>query len=220
MIPRPNNHRRSLSSGNRSPSPDRTITKAKSTDGLSRFTSKQPAPAVRATSVGDFSDSAFSTIKDPRLVNLSEDSESSSPLSHHPDLNDEVAALSLKLVQAINNQTNLDDSLIATRQELEQAQAMVETLELENEKYRRDVDQEVLIRKADANLEISSLQEALVEEKSQRAVIEKGKKTIEQELETLTAALFEEANKVISFISNHICACLTILDGRRCQTRA
>lgn len=125
-----------------------------------------------------------------------EESEESSPASHHPDLNDEVAALSVKLVQAINNQTTLDDNLVAARQELERAQTMVQTLELENEKYRRDIDQEVLIRKADSDQEISRLQEALAEEKAQRAAIEKGKKTIEQELETLTAALFEEANKV------------------------
>lgn len=127
-----------------------------------------------------------------------EESEESSPASHHPDLNDEVAALSVKLVQAINNQTTLDDNLVATRQELEQAQTMVQTLELENEKYRRDIDQEVLIRKADSDQEISRLQDALAEEKAQRAAIEKGKKTIEQELETLTAALFEEANKMVA----------------------
>lgn len=197
MISRPNNHRRSLSSGNRSPSPDRAVTRAKSTDGLSRFKSEKPAPAVRSTSVGSFTDSGFSTLKDPRLAAPVEESEESSPVSHHPDLNDEVAALSVKLVQAINNQTTLDDTLVATRQELEQAQAMVQTLELENEKYRRDIDQEVLIRKADSDQEISRLQDALAEEKAQRAAIEKGKKTIEQELETLTAALFEEANKVI-----------------------
>jgi hypothetical protein len=40
------------------------------------------------------------------------------------------------------------------------------------------------------------LKAALAEEKAQRAIVEKDKKTIEQELETLTAALFEEANKV------------------------
>lgn len=227
MIPRPNNHKRSLSSGNRSPSPDRTITKAKSTDGLFRFTTdNQPEPATRSTSVGGFPDSGFSTLKDPRLATSSDESETSSPLSHHPDLNDEVAALSLKLVQAINNQTNLDDSLVATRQELDQAQSLAQTLQLENDKYRRDIDQEVVIRKADADQEIAELREALAEEKSQRTVIERGKKTIEQELETLTAALFEEANKVNPFFSQtfHLnppmfqnVSDIFIPDGRRCQ---
>lgn len=197
MISRSSDHRRSSSSGTRSPSPDRTITKAKSTDGLSRFISEKTAPAVRSTSVGDFNDSGFSTLRDPRAADPSEESESSSPLSHHPDLNDEVAALSVKLVQAINNQTNLDDSLVATRQELERAQSMNQALRSENEKYRQDIDQEILIKKIDSDLEISRLQNALTEERSLRMVIEKEKKTIEQELETLTAALFEDANKVM-----------------------
>ena len=39
---------------------------------------------------------------------------------------------------------------------------------------------------------------SLVEEKRQRAMVEKEKKSIEQELETLTTALFEEANKVFT----------------------
>lgn len=104
--------------------------------------------------------------------------------------------MSVKLVQAINNQTTLDDTLVATRQELEQAQTKIRTLESENEKYRRDIDQEVFIKKADVDYEILRLKAALADEKAQRALVEKEKKGIEQELETLTAALFEEANKV------------------------
>ncbi|KAI9927976.1 rab guanine nucleotide exchange factor S2 [Aspergillus wentii] len=197
MIPRPSSHRRSLSSGHRSLSPDRTVTKAKSTNDLAGGATDKSAN-VLSSSVGSFPESGFSTLKDPRLANDSEVSESSSPPSHHPDLNDEVAALSLKLVQAINNQTNLDDTLVATRQELEHAQSNIQTLELENEKYRRDIDQEVVVRKADVDREIQRLNAALAEEKAQRALVEKGKKTIEQELETLTAALFEEANKMVA----------------------
>lgn len=162
--------------------------------------SEKAAHAVRSTSVGEMNDGGFSTLRDPRNMTSSEESETSSPLSHHPDLNDEVAALSVKLVQAINNQTNLDDTLVATRQELEQAQTMVQTLKSQNEKYQQDIDQQVLIKKADSDAEVSRLQDSLLEERSLRIAIEKEKKTIEQELETLTAALFEEANKVLFFL--------------------
>lgn len=116
--------------------------------------------------------------------------------SHHPDLSNEVAALSVKLIQAINNQTNLDDSLVATRQELELAQGKIQALEFQNEKYRRDIDNKVYIKKVDSDREISQLRDALAEETVQRLAAEKGRKNIEQEVETLTAALFEEANKV------------------------
>jgi hypothetical protein len=188
MIPR-NAHKRSLSSEHRSLSPDRTVIKAKSTTNLSDIASSN------GTQNSGFDDSSFSTLQDPRLMVGPEVSHSTSS-SHHPDLSNEVAALSVKLIQAINNQTNLDDSLVATRQELELAQGKIQALEFQNEKYRRDIDNKVYIRKVDSDREISQLRDALAEETVQRLAAEKGRKNIEQEVETLTAALFEEANKV------------------------
>jgi chromosome segregation ATPase len=135
-------------------------------------------------------------LQDPRLAVGAEVSHSTSSSHHHPDLSNEVAALSVKLIQAINNQTNLDDNLVATRQELERAQGKIQALEFQNEKYRRDIDTKVYTKKAESDREILQLRNELAEEQTQRASVEKGKKTIEQELETLTAALFEEANKV------------------------
>ncbi|CAG8159634.1 unnamed protein product [Penicillium olsonii] len=190
MIPR-NAHKRSLSSEHRSLSPDRTVTKAKSTTNLADIASSNGKPSSK------FDDSSFSTLQDPRLTDGSEVSHSTSS-SHHPDLSNEVAALSVKLIQAINNQTNLDDSLVATRQELELAQGKIQALEFQNDKYKRDLENKVYIKKADSDREILQLRDALAEETTQRTAAEKGKKTIEQELETLTAALFEEANKMVA----------------------
>ncbi|KAL2866038.1 guanine nucleotide exchange factor SEC2 [Aspergillus lucknowensis] len=198
MIPRPSGHKRSLSSGNRSSSPDRHVTKAKSTNDLSRVAANTPAIAARSSSEGGFADAGFSTLKDPRLPGGSDSSEASTPPSHHPDLNDEVATLSLKLVQAINNQTKLDDTLVAARQELEHAQETIRALESENEKHRRDIDEGLLVKKSDYDAEFARLTASLAEERAQRALVEKEKKGIEQELETLTAALFEEANKMVA----------------------
>jgi hypothetical protein len=164
------------------------VTKAKSTTNLADV-------AANGKRSSRFDDSSFNTLQDPRLADGSELSRSPSS-SHHPDLSNEVAALSVKLIQAINNQTNLDDSLAATRQDLELAQGKIQALEFQNDKYRRDLENKVYIKKSDSDREILQLRDALTEEKSQRAVAEKGKKTMEQELETLTAALFEEANKV------------------------
>ncbi|KAF9888403.1 rab guanine nucleotide exchange factor S2 [Aspergillus nanangensis] len=199
MLPRASSHKRSNSSENRSLSPDRTLTKAKSANDLATILStNRPNSTTRSTSVGNFADSGFSTLKDPRLGSHSEASESSSPQSHHPDLSSEVAALSVKLVEAINTQTILDDNLVATRQELERAQTKLKSLETDNEKYQRDIDQEILVKKTDVDYELLRLKAALADEKAQRALVEKEKKGIEQELETLTAALFEEANKMVA----------------------
>ncbi|KAJ5154180.1 GDPGTP exchange factor Sec2p [Penicillium coprophilum] len=191
MIPR---HKRSLSSEHPSLPSDRTVIKAKSTTNLSEIASSNTS---NGTHNSGFDESSFSTLQDPRLMVGSEVSHSTSS-SQHPDLSNEVAALSVKLIQAINNQTNLDDNLVATRQELELAQGKIQALEFQNEKYRRDIDNKVYIKKADSDREISQLRDTLAEETTQRLAAEKGKKTIEQEVETLTAALFEEANKMVA----------------------
>ena len=217
MIPR-HAHKRSLSSEHRGLAPDKTVTKAKSTTDLIEIASKYDLH----TQYPKFEENSFNTLQDPRLAVSSEVSPSTSS-THHPDLSNEVAALSVKLIQAINNQTKLDDNLVATRQELEVAQGKVQALEFQNEKYRRDLEEKVYIKKADADREIMKLKAALAEEKALRAEAEKGKKTIEQELEALTADLFEEANKVsfslslptsITRILFPVRRALTVLDGR------
>ncbi|KAJ5594476.1 uncharacterized protein N7459_000684 [Penicillium hispanicum] len=190
MIPR-HAHKRSLSSEHRALSPDKTVTRAKSTTDLTQVVSKTSHNSHHP----NFDESNFSTLRDPRLA-VSSDISPSTSSTHHPDLSNEVAALSVKLIQAINNQTTLDDDLVATRQELEVAQGRIQALEFRNDKYRRDLDEKVYIKKSDADREILQLKTALAEERVQRAAVEKGKKEIEQELEALTADLFEEANKV------------------------
>ncbi|KAJ5772149.1 hypothetical protein N7520_002678 [Penicillium odoratum] len=192
MIPR-HAHKRSLSSEYRGLSPDKTVTKAKSTTDLSETVSRSCSNSPLAR----YEEDSFNTLQDPRLAIKAEVSPSTSS-THHPDLSNEVAALSVKLIQAINNQTQLDDSLGATRQELEQAQGKVQALEFQNEKYRRDIDEQVYIKKSDSDREILQLRTALAEERTQRAIVEKGKKTIEQELEALTADLFQEANRMVA----------------------
>jgi len=86
------------------------------------------------------------------------------------DLNKEVAALSEKLIHAINHQTKLDH-------------------ELEVSKLRIQQLEEVAREHADK----------MAKESMQRGQAEKDKRHIEQELENLTTALFDEANKVVRF---------------------
>lgn len=119
-----------------------------------------------------------------------------SPSSHHPDLSNEVAALSDKLINAINNQTTLDDTLAETRQELESSRRKIQELEVEAKKREDQIASGELVRWADVEEDQNKLTATVTEERKQRAAAEKEKKNIEQELENLTAALFEEANKV------------------------
>jgi len=117
--------------------------------------------------------------------------------AQHPDLSNEVATLSNKLINAINHQTNLDDTLSATRHELESARERIRQLEKENEEHTAALAREVSLHKSNAESEKAKFLASLLEEKRKRAEVEKEKKDIEQELENLTTALFEEANKMV-----------------------
>lgn len=106
--------------------------------------------------------------------------------------------LSDKLIQAINNQSILDDMLASTRQELDASRLKIETLEQAAKDHAEELSRGRLLRKGDVEVEKALLREVLEDERAKRINAEKEKKTIEQELETLTAALFEEANKMVA----------------------
>ena len=139
----------------------------------------------------------LSTLRDPRrLADSPSLSRSPSTTSQHPDLSNEVAALSNKLISAINHQTHLDDSLAATRQELDSTRERMRRLEGEAQEHTRLVTSGTLIQRSYHEEEVKKFQAQVAQEKQQRLAVEKEKKGIEQELETLTTALFEEANQV------------------------
>ncbi|KAF2773851.1 hypothetical protein EJ03DRAFT_263712, partial [Teratosphaeria nubilosa] len=116
-----------------------------------------------------------------------------------PDLSDEVAMLSTKLVNAINYQTNLDDSLQATRHELEQTRNENELERIRKEKNELDdlVARGVLVRRSSMERQLMALRQELAREREQRDIAEKAKKQGELEMEEMSAQLFEEANKMV-----------------------
>ncbi|KAI9825979.1 MAG: hypothetical protein M1819_007480 [Sarea resinae] len=142
----------------------------------------------------------ISTIPDPRSPAPSPHPSRNPSLtsSQHPDHNSEVEALSNKLISAINYQTSLDDTLAATRHELEAAKQKLRKLEAANQEHADMLATGMLVKRTEVEGETLQLRGALDEEKKQRGVAEKDKKNIEQELENLTTALFEEANKMVA----------------------
>lgn len=149
----------------------------------------------------------MSTIPDPRhrAPNGSSPLHSNLPSpSHHPGLSDEVATLSTKLINAINHQTTLDDTLSETRHELESARSRIRDLEAKNATQREMMAGDVWVRRLTLDAERKTqqterrhLQAQIAEEREKRKEIEQEKNKIEQELESLTAALFEEANQMV-----------------------
>ena len=104
--------------------------------------------------------------------------------------------MSNKLINAINYQTNLDDTLSVTRHELEAARERIRQLEQEAKNHNDQIACGLLVKSSVVGAERSKLLKIVTDEKKKREDTEKEKKKIEQELENLSQALFEEANKV------------------------
>lgn len=148
------------------------------------------------TSIGQ-SDETLNTTHDPRPHFTPSDalrSQSVSPA--HPELSNEVATLSNKLIHAINHQTDLDDTLSDTRHQLEAAQERIRQLEKSEQEHTSMVENRILVKWVDVEEDTLRLRMNLAEERRQLAQTENDKRAMEQELESLTTALFEEANQV------------------------
>ncbi|KAL8862304.1 MAG: hypothetical protein Q9178_001313 [Gyalolechia marmorata] len=125
-------------------------------------------------------------------------SRCNSSAPQNPILNNELASLSNKLIRAINHQTDLDDTLAQTRHELTIARQRVEQLEAMTNDHQALLATGELIYREEAERQKVQLMDHLAHEQKERGVMEKDKRGMEQELESLTTALFEEANQMVA----------------------
>ncbi|KAI4113275.1 MAG: hypothetical protein LQ345_005706 [Seirophora villosa] len=147
----------------------------------------------------DSESDAMSTLPDPRGPLTFADSARSSSTSLQPsDHSNEVTSLSNKLIRAINHQTDLDDNLVETRHELDEARQRVKQLEAAAAEHDALVASGELIRRTEVERQKVNLMNSLAYEQKQRGAMEKDKRGMEQELEALTTALFEEANQMVA----------------------
>ncbi|KKY21003.1 putative gdp gtp exchange factor sec2p [Phaeomoniella chlamydospora] len=156
------------------------------------------SPGVLGSHHDDASEVSLSTLPDPRTASSSDLSRTGSHSPRHPDLSAEVAALSDKLITAINHQTTLDDTLAQTRHELEAARARVRQLEAEAKEYEEKLASGALLTRDAADDAQDKLVANLEAERRQKSMLQQEKRGIEMELETLTVSLFEEANKMVA----------------------
>ncbi len=190
-------HNRSPSLGPTRQSPaQKPVPKIKSSNALAEMAASQPELATQGAKHRNGSEESLSTIPDPRNASSSDLSRSPSP--RHPDLSDEVAKLSDKLINAINHQTSLEDTLAQARHELEASRARIQKLEVEARAQEEKVNSGLLIPRADADDDKAQLVADLMSERKQKGVILQEKRGIESEVENLTASLFEEANKMVA----------------------
>ncbi|KAK5020100.1 hypothetical protein BJ546DRAFT_108458 [Cryomyces antarcticus] len=141
----------------------------------------------------------MNTLSDPRTPSpVSATSRApSTDSSHHPDLSNEVATLSTKLINAINHQTTLDDQLQGTRHELDAANERIAQLVAAAEEHVQMVHRGLLVKKGDVETMAKQLRTELAEERKRRETADKAKRQMDAELEDLTVNLFKDANTMV-----------------------
>lgn len=173
----------------------RSNTHVTSMTDVSSVATPPPKRVFAGISESDFD---MTTIPDPRSRSMTPSiMDGTATPQQHPDLSDEVATLSSKLIHAINHQTTLDDNLSQTRAELDKARDQIKSMEIQLAKQKEMLVGDVWIRRKSVEAEKTNLLSRVAEEKRLRLEAEQEKKRIEQELENLTTELFEEANKMV-----------------------
>ena len=109
-----------------------------------------------------------------------------------------VDALSTKLVESVEKQAALEDQLARSQHGIGILNKRIEILEAKLQEHADALESGKLIERKDADLENETLIQKLMEESKQRVNAEQDKRVIEQEVEDLTRALFEEANKLVA----------------------
>ena len=115
-----------------------------------------------------------------------------------PDLSAEVTLLSTKLLNSINYNANLDDTLQQTQHELAQVRTELAKVRAQTRETDDMIAKGVFVRKAQVEATMAKLKQDLATERASREAAEKSKKETEGELEGLTTALFEEANTMVA----------------------
>ncbi|CAK7219174.1 rab guanine nucleotide exchange factor S2 [Sporothrix curviconia] len=203
---RPGNLTHSQSFGPTTPSAGKeeasSLRKTTSTADLPAATVADDAASTLATPIrrlpsslssSSIEDQDISTIPDPRLraMRLASGEKDADP-------KDEITALSTKLIDAINHQSTLDDTLSRTRMELEESREQVRKLEELSARQKEFLAGGLWVRKSAVEEEKALFIAKSREEKRLRLEAEAAKAKIELELETLTAELFEQANIMVA----------------------
>ncbi|KAF2488830.1 hypothetical protein BU16DRAFT_531883 [Lophium mytilinum] len=177
------------------------LTKSTSTPNIARMAATVASPSP-LTSVFHPESEVLNTIPDPRtpspIIAVSRSGSTDSRASQHPDLSNEVAALSTKLINSINTQTRLDDSLQECRHELENARQRLKVLEASDKDHNEAIEKGLLVSRGDYDKMEARLRKEAADERQMKAAVDKEKRRIESELEQLTTALFTEANEMVA----------------------
>ncbi|KAJ2906020.1 hypothetical protein MKZ38_003503 [Zalerion maritima] len=139
----------------------------------------------------------LSTLPDPRIRNVTPSQGPRPQTPHHPDLSNEVAALSQKLVHAINLQTSLDDTLSETRHDLGLARKRIQDLEGIVASQKATLDGDVWIRRTTVEPEKELLRQRIRDVRREMAASEAETKRMRDELADYSTKVMASAQEMV-----------------------
>jgi small-conductance mechanosensitive channel len=114
------------------------------------MTSPEPTTTLSESLENNASETSFHTLPEPRNASTSNLSEVGSSSSQQPDAR-EMSALNDKLINAINLQTSLDDTLQQTKHELVESRKRIAQLEAEARAHEEKLSGGLLVTKEDSD---------------------------------------------------------------------
>ncbi|KLO14382.1 hypothetical protein SCHPADRAFT_914901 [Schizopora paradoxa] len=114
------------------------------------------------------------------------------------DLISQVTQLNGKLVKSYDRVSDLEDELHVASSNLRNQSVKVSQLELERTQHLAALDTGLLVEKAHVTSELTRLMEKATEEAAFRGEAENARANIEQDLDDLSASLFNQANTMVA----------------------
>jgi chromosome segregation ATPase len=122
----------------------------------------------------------------------------SSLRSQIQDLFSQVTQLNGKLVKSYDRVSDLEDDLHVASANVRTSSLKISQLELERTQHLSALNTGLLVEKSHVTAELTRLMEKATEEAAQRGQAESAKANIEQELDDLSANLFQQANSMVA----------------------
>ncbi len=114
------------------------------------------------------------------------------------DIFSQVTQLNNKLVRSYDRVSDLEDELHVTSSNLRQTTLKISQLELERTQHLSALSTGLLVEKSHVTTELNRLMERATEEAARRGQAESARHEIEQELDDLSAGLFNQANTMVA----------------------
>ena len=109
-------------------------------------------------------------------------------------LTDQSNELNTKLIHQLERSSDLEDNLDHKRLAEKEKDELIARLEKEKAQWEENMNTGLLVERGTVREEMQRLVEGLVEEEKRRGSAERGREQVEQEIDDLSATLFEQVS--------------------------